>query len=425
MSRAAVALPQRVRGAGIAAVLGVLALGALWLFAAPRALAAASGVIDGNVLNGTTGGTPLSGQVVALILHIGAGQQQIATTTTDSVGNFHFGGLATDKQDIYEASVSYEGATYTSDPISLAGDAHPPAITVLAYDATSSAAQIGVGRVTLLIQKPNVTSGTIRVVELLTVVNAGNQAFVGQTGSSGSMPTGLLRFAMPAGYTNLALQDGFAGGQVIQVNRGFASTVPVLPGETQFSFSFAYPYDGTQSTLMYEAVYPTVQVVLLAPPTTSLDVPGGISQGIVNAPGGALQVWQVGPLVAGKTAIVNMTRLPVPGETPNFDPFWLDVLAAVLAFVACGLVIVLLRRRSGVLVADAGAIATPVVVPHGVESGPGSRADGMLRALARLDRDHDAGQIEDAEYQSRRDELKAELKDHLLRSAPLAGGVPG
>jgi hypothetical protein len=414
-------------GALLALALGALALGGVQ--GAPRAFAASgTGQIDGNVLNDTGGGKPLSGQTVTLILHVGAGQQQVATTTTDAAGNFHFTGLATDQQDIYAASVSYQGATYTSDPISLAGDPHPPAITVLAYDATASDAQLGIGRVTLLFDKPTINNGTIRVVELLTMVNAGNQTFVGQTGPSGGMPMGLLRFALPSGFSNLLPQDGFGGGQIIQVNRGFATTAPVLPGQTQFSFSFTYPYDGTHSTFTYEAVYPTVQVVVLAPPGIAVTLPGGKSLGTVSASGSKMQVWQAGPLLRGKTASVTMGGLPVPGERPTFNPVWLDILTGILALVAFALVAYYLRRSrpAGSMPARVSGPEAALNASHQASSAArDEKSDDLLRALARLDREHDAGKLEDLVYRVQRDALKTELKARLLPSAPASAGDSG
>jgi hypothetical protein len=404
----------RLQRTGALTVLCALAVCALLLLAPAHALAASNGEIDGNVLNGTTGGKPLAGQAVALILQVGAGQQRVATTTTDAAGNFHFTGLATDQQDIYAASVTYEGATYTSDPISLAGDAHPPAITVLAYDATASPAQLGVGRVTLLIEKPSIDAGTIRVVELFTMVNAGNQTFVGQPSASGGMPTGLLRFALPDGYTNLLAQDGFGGGQIIQVNRGFASTAPVLPGQSQFSFSFTYPYDGTHASLAYEAVYPTVQVVVLAPPDVSLSLPGAKSLGTVSASGGKMQVWQAGPLLADKTATVSMSGLPVPGQRPDFDPIWLYIVTGFLALVAFALVVYHLRRFSLSRSMPAAIATAPERLARD------EKADDLLRALARLDREHDERKLDDLAYRVQREALKNELKARLAQSSQSA-----
>lgn len=439
--------PQPQRRARCALPLRALALGALLLLggalAAPQALAAPmapqdAGQIDGNVLNGTNGGQPLANQSVALILHIGAGQQQVATTITDATGTFHFTGLATDQQDIYEASVAYQGATYTSDPISLAGNPRPPAITVLAYDATSSDAQVGVGRVTLLFDKPDIESGTIHVVELATMVNAGQQTFVGQTGPSNGMPMGLLRFALPDGYRNLLPQDGFGSGQIIQVNRGFASTAPVLPGDSQFAFSFTYPYDGTRSTFTYEAAYPTVQVVVLMPPGITVSMPGAKSLGTVDASGSKMQVWQAGPLLRGKTTTLTMSALPVPGQRPTFDPIWLDVIAALVALVGFGLVVYYLRRSSGrgipllpVRARSAPPTQRATAAADGATADSAARdtpdtkdtkADDLLRALARLDREHDDGKLEDVPYRVQREALKTELKARLVRSAAASAG---
>lgn len=413
-----------------AAMLGALALLALLGAAAgaPATFAAsqANGEIDGNLLDGTTGGTPLAGQIVTLMVHAGAADHVVGTAVTDAHGVFHFTGLATDPSDVYAVTAQYQGATYASDPLSLAGTPHPPMVTLLAYEATASDAKIGVGRVVILVHQPDTQTGTINVSELVTMVNGDQRTFVGTPGPANGKPTGLLRFDLPDGASNLSTQTGFNGAQVIQVNSGFASTVDLPPGQTQFAFGFDYAYDGTRSLFTYDANYPTLQVVVIAPPSMTVTAPGFTSLGKINSLGQQVQVWQSGNLQAGSKANVVFSHLPVPGEQRDLDPLWLNVLAGVVALLALGLVGNYLLRGPGRAGAGAGAEAPKVAAAAQASETlatrePVATPQQLLQALAQLDREHDAGKLPDGQYRMERDTLKMVLKARMLAETGAAG----
>jgi Carboxypeptidase regulatory-like domain len=406
--------------------------------AAPRAVGGPAGQLDGNLLDGTNNGAPIAGQTVTLMMQAGAAGRQVATTVTDAQGVFHFSGLATDQADLYVATAQYQGATYTTDPISLAGDPHPAPVTLLAYEATPSDAQIGVGRVVILLHEPDVAAGTITAAEVVTMVNAGGRTYVGSTAPANGKPMNLMRFALPAGAKDLVAQDGFGTAQLIQVDRGFATTAPLQPGQTQFSFAFAYPYDGTRSAFTYQAVYPTAQLVVLAPPDMTISAPGFTSLGQVSTAGGRVQVWQANALLPGKSASVGLSKLPVPGERSDFDPAALFVLAAILAALALGLVGYYVRRggapgpalslagpagATGGELARAGTKAAAARREPGAE-GEGTAPQALLQALVRLDCAREAGKVDEGAYRVQRDALKAELKARMRAEAsPAATGT--
>jgi hypothetical protein len=432
---------------------------------APAALAApaaavANGQITGHLVDGTTGGKAIAGQTVALMVHDGAADRQVATSVTDGQGLFHFTGLATDQAELYYATVHYQGATYTTDPISLAGDPHPSPVTLLAYESTTSSARIGVAQVTVLFHDPNVPRGTIQVSEAVTMVNADQKTFVGTPGPSNGMPTGLLRFALPSGAQDLTVQDGFENAQVIQVNSGFATSAPLQPGETRFAFTYDYPYGSTRAAFTYEAVYPTAQVVAIIPADMSVTAPAFKSLGQLTAVGSHVQAWQGGDLLAGQSASVVLSNLPTPGQKSDFDPAWLDALGALLALLAFGLVGYYLWRGPGAGLVLAGRKATSVHresnsrdnqrpttrearaarptrtgISREFNSQAGAEDDkksaqtaedeesppeALLAALAKLDAEHEAGKVGDMAYRIQRDALKSELKTRMLAQASAA-----
>ncbi|HEV2237532.1 MAG TPA: hypothetical protein VGR57_12790, partial [Ktedonobacterales bacterium] len=322
-----------------------------------------------------------------------------------------FTGLATDPTDLYAATVTFQGAAYSTDVLVLTDNA-TTRVTLLAYEATSSDALIGIGPVAVQIQPPNVANGLIGVAELVTVVNAGQRTFVGSATPANGKPMNLLRFALPAGATNIVTRSGFDNAQTVQVDKGFATTATVPPGQTQFSFTFAFPYDGTRAAFTYKAIYPTARVLVVAP--TALHVVATELKA-TSAPAGSgdIQVWQSQAVPAGASVSLGLTDLPVPGEKSNLSPAALDALGALLALLALGTLAYVLRRRVPTVPAARGA--TPAASVSAALDAPAPAA--LLRALAKLDADHAAGAIEDAPYQVQRAALKSELTTRALATA--------
>jgi hypothetical protein len=316
-------------------------------------------------------------------------------------------------------------------------------VTLLAYEATASDARIGISRVVIDVGTPHTLAGTIPVSELVTVVNAAQKTYVGSTAPANGKPMNLLRFGLAPGATNLATGQGFDGGQTIQVNGGFATTAPVPPGQTEFQFSFEYPYDGTRSDLTYQAFYPTIGVAVLAPADVSLTSRELGAQQTVPLPGsGPEHVLQGGPFPAGTGAAIHLAGLPVPGEHSDFDPRLLYALAGALALVALGLAAYAARRGWPPMVANAARLtgATGARGRSGEHGHDHARADGrpaedaeaaaasrMLKALAELDRAHDGGTVDDEAYRVQREALKARLKALMLaesETSPARGARP-
>jgi hypothetical protein len=393
----------------------LMALGAVLACGGTRhALAAGTGSIDGNLVDGTTGGTPIAGQTVTLLHQAGASLSQSGTTVTDPHGAFHFSGLANGTGDLYAATVTFQGASYSTDVLVL-GDT-PTRVTLLAYEATSSDALIGIGPVAIQVQSPNVTSGQIPVAELVTVVNAGQRTYVGSAAPADGKPMNLLHFALPAGATNIVTRTGFDNAQTIQVDKGFATTATVPPGQTQFSFTFTLPYDGTRAALTYKAIYLTARVVVIAPTTMHLLAPA-LQATSAPAGSGHIQVWQSKAVPASASVSVGLSDLPVPGERSSLNPFALDVLGALLALLGLGALTYMLRRG-----ARSAAAANTAASGAGVTAALHAPAPAaLLRALARLDEERAAGMLDEAPYQVQRAALKAEVTARVRAGAGAAG----
>lgn len=385
-------------------------------------VAGGDGTLDGNLVDGTTGGKPIPNQTVTLSLSDGSGSHQIASATTDGGGTFHFGGLATDASDIYVASTRYQGVLYSADPLTLDANPHPRE-TLLAYQATSDPKRIGIARLAIEIRAPDAPAGTIGVAEFASVVNGDQYTFLGSSTPVNGQPMNLLRFGLPPGAEHLVTRDDFDQGQNIQVDRGFATTAAVPPGANPFTFAYDYPYSGTRSLFTYDALYPTAQVVVIAPANMTITAPNFASLGTVQSSGGSVQAWQANAIPAGKSVSFELSRLPTPGQMNTLNLPLLYLLAVALALLALSAVGYRLRTNlapspSPARGGEANASLTPSLTPlsrAGKGAGGGRSAPkSLLLALARLDRDREAGKLDADAYRVQRAALKAELKARML-----------
>lgn len=377
--------------------------------------AGGTGTLDGNLVDGTTGGQPISNQTVTLTLNGAGGSQVAGTSVTNAGGLFHFDNLATDAGDIYVASTRYQGVLYSADPITLGGNPHPFE-TLLAYQATSDPARIGIARLVIEIRAPDVPAGTIGVAELASVVNGDQRTFLGSSTPINGQPMNLLRFGMPPGAENLVTRDDFDQGQNIQVDRGFATTAAVPPGANPFTFVYDYPYSGTRSVFTYDAIYPTAQVVVIAPTDMTITAPNFTSLGTVKSGGQTVQAWQVNSIPAGQSASFELSHLPIPGQKNTLSLPLLYLIAVLIALLAFGAVGYRLRAAFTHSPAPSRAKST-IEAPTPVREDSvtvRSAPKALLLALARLDRDHEAGNVADDAYKVQRAALKAELKARML-----------
>ena len=392
---------------------------------APFAHAAAArradtaGSIAGTVVNGTHGNAPVPGQAVTLQVSVKSGPtQNVTTTTTDAKGHFSFTGLDASGDSVYVLDTHFESGDFGSGAITFSsGAAQNAALTV--YDTSANDAALSVSVATILFSPPNKQTGVIPVGEFISFKNSGNTAFVGTTAPANGLPMGLLRFALPAGATNLTVGQGFGGSQAIQVGSGFGSTATVPPGTSQFAFVFDVPYTGTDYVFHFKAEYPTASVVVLVPTNVLTDAGDFAAKPPVNALGQQYQMLQASNVKSGAQLSTRLWNLPLPGEQPDLDFRWLFALAAALALLLALLLGLYLRR--GNLAVALGLLPASALAPRD-SAEERARTDAereaerkrLLKSLLALENQHAAGEVDGERYERRREELRHKIKALLL-----------
>lgn len=422
----------------------VLACGLLLMLVPAVSAASGKGHIYGRLLDGTKKNAPIGGQSVTLQMAQGNSGKDLENVKTDAQGNFDFANLATDKAIIYAVFTKYQGAQYFTNPVHLDTQASQK-LDLTVYEATSSTANFAIVQITALLHQPDSAHGLIPISEIVTFNNVDKRTYVGSLVAKNGPPNA-LRFALPPGARDLSLNSGFDGYQAISVDKGFATTAALPPGNSQFAFSYNVPYTGTSYSFTYKAVYPTLDFSLLAPP--SLHVNSKIMQtgGIITASDqNSYRVMHATKLLANSETQATLEGLAAPTvstPSPPLDLRWFWVLVGILILMAILVVSTFLYRithKSEFAYQNRGRNkgrykSASKRAPHTGERGRdyddedrgrrdrrspaafsrnsarNERKNELMQELLTLDRHYEAGKMPKERYQKRREEIKAQLR---------------
>jgi hypothetical protein len=140
-----------------------------------------------------------------------------------------------------------------------------------AQEAAGAPLKIGQRLVTLMAADGD--THTLAVLERIELLNESDATFVSSTTapprgeSSGPTgpPQGLLRFALPRDAFDLTVDQRLGAYDVLQVDRGFGSLLPVPPGATDVTFGYRVPYPSSTYEWSTTVVYPTASLRVLVP----------------------------------------------------------------------------------------------------------------------------------------------------------------
>ncbi|HEX3269622.1 MAG TPA: hypothetical protein VHR15_03155 [Ktedonobacterales bacterium] len=410
--------------------LGVLTLLAAAIFVAGRghnvrAAARADATISGVVVNGTHDNTPLANQQVTLQDVTGDAPREIALSTSDATGHFSFEHINDTGSAIYRVTTSFQGGYFVSAPLPLA-QIPASGVTLSVYDVTHSTASLRILSATALFREPRPANGLIGVAELFTFQNESALAFVGTTDPVDGQPMGLLRFALPAGATNITLGKGFDGAQAAQVSAGFGANATVPPGQTQFAFVFDLPYTGTSYTFPLKVVYPTEKLTALIPQDITVQSRDFDDKGPITTAGSQYHLLEHGALDAGGQAQLRLDGLPKPGTPATLDTRLLTIFAGLLALLLALLAGLYIRRGDLAAVFGLAPMAptrrrakSHVASPHEEER------TALLRQLLTLEQARAKGKLDAEAYRREEAATRDKLKALLIQTDAQADAANG
>ena len=325
----------------------------------------------------------------------------------DASGRFTFDVVPAPGRTFF-LTVEYQGAAYsaTRDPSSLDD---PPVVTV--FDATHDTSVLAVESYSVIAAGAVPGEGFVEVLERAVVRNDSGMTLVPDQNAEGPAMRSFLRFALPPGAYNLDVRSNLVGGQIIEVDRGFALTTPVLPsgGEPhQFEFVYRLDYAGPDLDLSRTMRFGAESFRFVAPVDVAVPASPRLTDlGATELNGRLLRLLEGQDIEPAEAVALRLSGLPTPSPLDRARAIagdWYVRYAAPGAVALVGgalLVLAALRRR--------GARRMPTG-PHAL----------LLRRAEALRRAHREGALGEAGYAREARALRAglvrlELEERLRR----------
>lgn len=308
---------------------------------------------------------------------------------------------------VFLAGTEYASAPYSSDIVSV-DPANPDLqLQLIVYDSTTDESVLTTDRVHIFLDFSN--PDTVQIMEVFIISNPTNQVVV-----SPSEDGIVVTFPLPEGYTNLQFQDGELGARYVEVDQGFADTIPVKPGvgEYQVIFAFQMPYNRNLD-FVQTMFLPTSAVVVMIP-ENSVKVKSDqlVDGGTRDISGSTYHMHNGSNLLAGSSLEFTLSGKPKQAASTGISTGTMQNLAIGLGVFGVVLLIVgvwLFRqnrtKNARQQSAEAAFDETDVQVDALVED-----EDTLMDAIIALDDQYRAGNLPEEAYLQRRSELKEKLR---------------
>ena len=360
--------------------------------------------ISGRVINGTAGASVPEGFEVVL-LTLDESRAQIVdrdSAIVDEEGRFEFTGFATAPELTYRVAAA-DGLFTPS--VDLTDPADWSNIELVIYERTKALDDIWVSSYSLLIPSIDARSRTMGVLGAIDLRNEGDTVWLPDLADPALTGLQLLRFSVPAGFSELSVESDLPPGNVMEIGTGFALSTPVPPGEFNILFSFVMAYDGNGFEFPLNLPFGADDVRLMMPGegmTITGEGLGPPRATVVNDR--TFTIVEGSGFDRGTRINVTFGGLPSPTFVKRAVDYFGDrayipivawlVGAAFLSLLAFAFI----RARNRPAAADQ------------------TRSE-LVDAIAALDDLRDAGEIEAEEYAARREELMQKA----LNAPPDAG----
>jgi type II secretory pathway pseudopilin PulG len=386
--------------------LGLVVLLVLGVAGAPAA-AAKTGVIRGTVVNRSTD-ERVTGIEVTLTTAQTGSDPETTTVTTDDRGSYEFRDLPTGDDRFYAIDAVFENGLFSGDAITIPADTEQQPVirsTLGVWPTTTDPSVILLRRDDLFVVQGE--EATVNVIESVTVLNQGTEAYIGRGGDDGGDERATsLGFALPPGVDEASVRIVDADIDLPELRPtefGFGTTAAIPPGETHVTYSYSVAGSGGSYDLSRSVLYPTVSFSVFASDPLDMSSNRLTPNGEVSIEGQTYDRYTATDGLDGGDP-VQLLALAQAGVQAGLLAGMAGALALVIVL---GLIPFLrLRRKRG------GEGETK----GDADDGPGDR-EGIVRAMAELDVAHERGEVPDDEWAARR----ARLRDELLKKDAGAG----
>ena len=349
-------------------------------------------IISGRVINGTAGAAVPDGLEVVL-LTLDEGKAQIVdrdSAFVDEEGRFEFTEFPTAPGLTYRVAAN-DGLFTPSVDVSDAADWSN--IELVVYERTKALDDLWVSSYSLLVPSIDARSRTMGVLGAIDLRNEGDTVWLPDLTDPALTGLQLLRFSLPAGFSDLSVESDLPPGNVMEIGTGFALSTPAPPGEFNILFSFLLAYDGNGFEFPLNLPFGADEVRFMMPEegiTITGEGLGPPRTTVVNDR--TFTIVEGSGFERGTRINVTFDGLPSPTFVERAvdyfgDRAYIPILAWLVgaAFLSL-LAFAFIRARN----------RPPTAEPTRRE---------LVEAIAALDDLRDAGEIEADEYTGKREEL--------------------
>ena len=368
--------------------------------------------ILGKVSNGTDGGVvPTDLQVILMSIDLGSNSIiEQETTTVDQDGIFRFDNLVSGPGLSYRVVVNH--GTFTPS-VDMANVENWQNVRLSIFDETKSLEDITVSSYVMMIPTIDARSRQVGVLTVINVDNRGDTVWVPDLTDPALTGLDLLRFNLPKGFSDLAIESQLPTGNILEIDTGFALTNPVPPGEAAILISYILRYEDDSFDFNLKLPYGADQVRILLPDEGgTISAEGfGAGESVVVAEK-MFNQYQGEDYAAGVELLTTFSELPQPTTLQKLSDFFKGrtYVIAIISVVGIALLSILgyamfsSRKNSDLSSDDDDDVI--------------SRAD-VIAEIAALDEEFEANKIDEDDYNERRDELKRlvlELEEYSAAS---------
>ncbi|WP_420628683.1 c-type cytochrome [Candidatus Leptofilum sp.] len=380
------------------------------------------GIINGQVINGTTNEALTEGEVRLRAFTTQLEEMYTETVSINEDGSFEFQLEDVPADWVFLADVTYGDLTFNSNAVQLSNAQPEAQMPLFVFETTADPAAITIDRLHMIF-----TFGEERLIvsELYVFSNREAAVFVGE---SGDFNQGTVEIGLPTGAENISFQRGFGTSldsfipatDFIRTETGWADVNPLQPGAGSLNLIVNYdlPYNDGM-LLAHPLAYQVTSgaTVIMADAGVQIADERWVSQGEQATAGGSFVSYVNNDLANADAISLTLdgrpsqifdaqgNALPVRNETNE-----LIVGGAALAgMLAVGFFLVQRWRTAPVGQGSAGSVSQPAAAPPRPVSANRSQKHDLLEAIADLDDAYDAGELDEAAYQTQRQALKSRL----------------
>jgi len=355
------------------------------------------GIIEGQVVNGTEGGSSVANQEIVLKTYLNDAEVDSTTTLTDAEGRFAFNELPTETDYGYEVTLTFQEAEYNSEWLTFEDSETSKFTLITVYDAIDSDEAIRVELVhTIIYVEPD----SLRVEEYLLFINEASRTYIGSKNSTTGESRETLRFSLPKGATELQPTFGLMECCITGSKDGFVDTMPFLPGGKEVVYSYRVNQDSGTVTFSQRVNYPTANLELLVQgDSIKIDSDQLAAKESLNIEGIQFSHLSGKNLAPDDIVVAQLSGLPKTGNQGAIPRvFWaLAAFGAGVAFAS-----VYLRRKGRLQQVSS-------------RDSLDQRRKRLLVDLAKLDDDFEDGKIPEDVYRKLRAARKAQLVKLMQR----------